>query len=88
MKENCDWKKCLDRIEDKGFDDDDAYSEILEYIREVATVDEKREVLQNVEQRVKKIVNYDFAKAWFLRHIVIDKDLNVVCDTHSTWKFE
>ena len=32
MKENCDWKKCLDRIEDKGFDDDDAYSEILEYI--------------------------------------------------------
>ena len=21
-------------------------------------------------------------------HIVIDKDLNVVCDTHSTWKFE
>ena len=54
MKENCDWKKCLDRIEDKGFDDDDAYSEILEYIREVATVDEKREVLQNVEQRVKK----------------------------------
>lgn len=57
MKENCDWKKCLDRIEDKGFDDDDAYSEILEYIREVATVDEKREVLQNVEQRVKKIVN-------------------------------
>lgn len=24
MKENCDWKKCLDRIEDKGFDDDDA----------------------------------------------------------------
>lgn len=69
MKENCDWKKCLDRIEDKGFDDDDAYSEILEYIREVATVDEKREVLQNVEQRVKKIVNYDFAKAWFLRHM-------------------
>lgn len=45
MKENCDWKKCLDRIEDKGFDDDDAFSEILEYIREVATVDEKREVL-------------------------------------------
>ena len=35
MKENCDWKKCLDRIENKGFDDDDAYSEILEYIREV-----------------------------------------------------
>lgn len=69
MKENCDWKKCLDRIEDKGFDDDDAYSEILEYIREVATVDEKREVLQNVEQRVKKIVNYDFAKAWFLRRM-------------------
>lgn len=69
MKENCDWKKCLDRIEDKGFDDDDAYSEIIDYIREVATVDEKREVLQNVEQRVKKIVNYDFAKAWFLRHM-------------------
>ena len=21
-------------------------------------------------------------------HIVIDKELNVVCDTHSTWKFE
>ena len=21
MKENCDWKKCLDRIEDKGFDE-------------------------------------------------------------------
>lgn len=38
MKENCDWKKCLDRIEDKGFDDDDAYSEILEYIREVEKV--------------------------------------------------
>ena len=42
MKENCDWKKCLDRIEDKGFDDDDAYSEIIDYIREVATVDEKQ----------------------------------------------
>ena len=64
-----DWKNCLDRIEAKGYDDDDAYSEILEYIREVATVDEKREVLQNVEQRVKKIVNYDFAKAWFLRRM-------------------
>ena len=73
MKENCDWKKCLDRIEDKGFDDDDAYSEILEYIREVATVDEKREVLQNVEQRVKKIVNYDFAKAFGIDIIQVIK---------------
>ena len=69
MKENCDWKKCLDRIEDKGFDDDDAYSEILEYIREVATVDEKREVLQNVEQRVKKIVNYDLDYSPSLRYL-------------------
>lgn len=69
MKENCDWKKCLDRIENKGFDDDDAYSEILEYIREVATVDEKREVLQNVEQRVKKIVNCDLANSFFLRYL-------------------
>ncbi len=69
MKENCDWKKCLDRIENKGFDDDDAYSEILEYIREVATVDEKREVLQNVEQRVKRIVNCDFDYSPFLRYL-------------------
>ena len=69
MKENSDWKKCLDRIEDKGFDDDDAYSEILEYIREVATVDEKREVLQNVEQRVKKIVNYDLDYSPSLRYL-------------------
>ena len=69
MKENCDWKKCLDRIENKGFDDDDAYSEILEYIREVATVDEKREVLQNVEQRVKKIVNYDLDYSPSLRYL-------------------
>ena len=69
MKENCDWKKCLDRIENKGFDDDDAYSEILEYIREVATVDEKREVLQNVEQRVKKIVNCDLDYSPFLRYL-------------------
>lgn len=69
MKENCDWKKCLDRIEDKGFDDDDAYSEILEYIREVATVDEKREVLQNVEQRVKKIVNCDLDYSPSLRYL-------------------
>ena len=69
MKENCDWKKCLDRIEDKGFDDDDAYSEILEYIREVATVDEKREVLQNVEQRVKRIVNCDLDYSPFLRYL-------------------
>ena len=69
MKEKCDWKKCLDRIEDKGFDDDDAYSEILEYIREVATVDEKREVLQNVEQRVKKIVNYDLDYSPSLRYL-------------------
>ena len=69
MKENCDWKKCLDRIEDKGFDDDDAFSEILEYIREVATVDEKREVLQNVEQRVKRIVNCDLDYSPFLRYL-------------------
>lgn len=69
MKENCDWKKCLDRIENKGFDDDDAYSEILEYIREVATVDEKREVLQNVEQRVKRIVNCDLDYSPFLRYL-------------------
>ena len=69
MKEKCDWKKCLDRIENKGFDDDDAYSEILEYIREVATVDEKREVLQNVEQRVKKIVNYDLDYSPSLRYL-------------------
>ena len=69
MKENCDWKKCLDRIEDKGFDDDDAYSEILKYIREVATVDEKREVLQNVEQRVKRIVNCDLDYSPFLRYL-------------------
>ena len=69
MKENCDWKKCLDRIEDKGFDDDDAYSEIIDYIREVATVDEKREVLQNVEQRVKKIVNYDLDYSPSLRYL-------------------
>lgn len=69
MKENCDWKKCLDRIENKGFDDDDAYSEILEYIREVATVDEKREVLQNVEQRVKIIVNCDLDYSPFLRYL-------------------
>lgn len=69
MKENCDWKKCLDRIENKGFDNDDAYSEILEYIREVATVDEKREVLQNVEQRVKRIVNCDLDYSPFLRYL-------------------
>lgn len=69
MKENCDWKKCLDRIENKGFDDDDAYSEILEYIREVATVDEKREVLQNVEQRVKRNVNCDLDYSPFLRYL-------------------
>lgn len=69
MKENCDWKKCLNRIENKGFDDDDAYSEILEYIREVATVDEKREVLQNVEQRVKRIVNCDLDYSPFLRYL-------------------
>lgn len=69
MKENCDWKKCLDRIENKGFDDDDAYSEILEYIREVATVDEKREMLQNVEQRVKRIVNCDLDYSPFLRYL-------------------
>ena len=69
MKENCDWKKCLYRIENKGFDDDDAYSEILEYIREVATVDEKREVLQNVEQRVKRIVNCDLDYSPFLRYL-------------------
>ena len=69
MKENCDWKKCLDRIENKGFDDDDAYSEILEYIREMATVDEKREVLQNVEQRVKRIVNCDLDYSPFLRYL-------------------
>ena len=69
MKENCDWKKCLDRIENKGFDDDDAYSEILEYIREVATVDEKREVLQNVEQRVKRIVNCDLDYSPSLRYL-------------------
>lgn len=69
MKENCDWKKCLDRIEDKGYDADDAHSEILEYIREVATVDEKREVLQNVEQRVKKIVNCDLDYSPFLRYL-------------------
>lgn len=69
MKENCDWKKCLDRIENKGFDDDDAYSDILEYIREVATVDEKREVLQNVEQRVKRIVNCDLDYSPFLRYL-------------------
>ena len=69
MKENCDWKKCLDRIENKGFDDDDAYSEILEYIREEATVDEKREVLQNVEQRVKRIVNCDLDYSPSLRYL-------------------
>lgn len=69
MKENCDWKKCLDRIEAKGFDDDDAHSEILEYIREVATVDEKREALQNVEQRVKRIVNCDLDYSPFLRYL-------------------
>ena len=69
MKENCDWKKCLDRIENKGFDDDDAYSEILEYIREVATVDEKREVLQKVEQRVKRIVNCDLDYSPSLRYL-------------------
>lgn len=69
MKENCDWKKCLDRIENKGFDDDDAYSDILEYIREVATVDEKREVLQNVEQRVKRIVNCDLDYSPSLRYL-------------------
>ena len=69
MKENCDWKKCLNRIENKGFDDDDANSDILEYIREVATVDEKREVLQNVEQRVKKIVNYDLDYSPSLRYL-------------------
>ena len=69
MKENCDWKKCLDRIENKGFDDDDAYSEILEYIREVATVAEKREVLQNVEQRVKRIVNCDLDYSPSLRYL-------------------
>ena len=69
MKENCDWKKCLNRIENKGFDDDDANSEILEYIREVATVDEKREVLQNVEQRVKRIVNCDLDYSPSLRYL-------------------
>lgn len=69
MKENCDWKKCLNRIENKGFDDDDANSDILEYIREVATVDEKREVLQNVEQRVKRIVNCDLDYSPFLRYL-------------------
>ena len=61
MKEDCDWNKSLYRTEEKGIDDDDAYSEILEYIREVATVDGIREVLQDVEQRLKKIVNYYFA---------------------------
>ena len=69
MKENCDWKKCLNRIENKGFDDDDANSDILEYIREVATVDEKREVLQNVEQRVKRIVNCDLDYSPSLRYL-------------------
>ena len=59
----------MDTIENKGFDDDDAYSEILEYIREVATVDEKREVLQNVEQRVKRIVNCDLDYSPFLRYL-------------------
>ena len=67
MKVN--WIQLIDRIEAKGYDDEDAYTGILNYIREVATVDEKREVLQNVEQRVKKIVNYDLAKSFFLRHM-------------------
>ena len=69
MMENFDWKKCLDRTEAKGYDDDEAHSEIVDYIREVATIDEKREVLQDVERRVKKIVNYDLAKSFFLRHL-------------------
>ena len=56
MKENCDWKKCLDRIEDKGSDDDDAYSEILEYIREVATVDAVSYTHLDVYKRQNKIL--------------------------------
>lgn len=69
MKENFDWKNSLDRTEAKGYDDDEAHSEMIDYIREVATVDEIREVLQNVEQRVKKIVDYDLANSFFLRHL-------------------
>ena len=64
-----DWKKCLDRTEAKGYDDYEAHSEIIDYIREVATVDEIREVLQNVELRLKKIVDYDLANSFFLRHL-------------------
>ena len=67
MKEN--WIQLIDRIEAKGYDDDDAYAEILNFIREIATVDEMREVVRYVEQRVKKIVSQDFDHSWFLRQL-------------------
>ena len=49
----------MDRIEDKGFDDDDAYSEILEYIREVAIalIDKKNAELAKSPMSFKPVPN-------------------------------
>lgn len=51
------WKKLIDEVEnDRSYNTDPSFN-FFDFIREKSTIEDKRAIVQEVERRIKKVVN-------------------------------
>lgn len=51
------WMKLIDDVENDRSHNTDPYFKVLDFIREKSTIEDKRAIVQEVERRIKKVVN-------------------------------
>ena len=63
------WMKLIDDVENDRSHNTDPYFKVLDFIREKSTIEDKRAIVQEVERRIKKVVNReDNNPGWFFRN--------------------
>ena len=78
MKEE--WMKLIDDVEnDRSYNTDSIFN-FFDFIREKSTIEDKRAIIQDVERRIKKVVNReDNNPGWFFRNFS-DTERNLLDD--------
>ena len=63
------WKKLIDEVENNRSYNTDPIFNFFDFIREKSTIEDKRAIVQDVERRIKKVVNReDNNPDWFFRN--------------------
>ena len=63
------WKKLIDEVENNRSYSSEPNFKFVDFIREKSTIEDKRAIIQDVERRIKKVVNCeDNNPGWFFRN--------------------